>query len=92
MNMKIIEIQLVKADKGKVRARADIIFDWFTLKGFKVIQNNEGKTYVTPPSYQAGNFWRPLFKTESKEDWDEIQRCVLKKFETKEIEETLEVE
>lgn len=89
--MKIIEIVLVKADKGKVKARADIVFDGFTLKGFKVIQNDDGKTYVTPPSYQAGNFWRPLFKTESEEDWKEIQKKVLDKFTDKEIEETLEV-
>lgn len=90
MKMKILEVILVKADKGKVRARADIVFDGFTIKGFKVIQNDDAKIYVTPPSYQAGNFWRPLFKTESLEDWKEIQKRVLDQYETKEIEETLE--
>lgn len=91
MKMKIIEIILVKADKGKVKARADIVFDGFTLKGFKVIENDDGKTYVTPPSYLAGTFWRPLFKTETEEDWKEIQRRVIDKFTDKEIEESLEV-
>jgi DNA-binding cell septation regulator SpoVG len=89
--MNIIEIILVKADKGKVKARADIVFDWFTLKGFKVIQNDEGKIYVTPPSYNVGMFWRPLFKTESEEDWKEIQRQVIDKFDKQEIEESLGV-
>ena len=91
MKMKIQEILLVKAEKGKVKARADIVFEGFTLKGFKVIQDESGKTYVTPPSYQAGGFWRPLFKTEKKEDWEQIQHEVIDKYENKEIEECLEV-
>lgn len=88
--MKILEVQLIKTSKGQVKARADILFDGFTLKGFKVIQNSEGKTYVTPPSYLAGSFWRPLFKTESEEDWNEIQRKVLDEFSKREIEEIFE--
>jgi hypothetical protein len=44
---------------------------------------------VTPPSYLAGNFWRPLFKTDSPEDWQEIQRQVLKKFNEYLIDETV---
>jgi DNA-binding cell septation regulator SpoVG len=85
--MKIIEINLVKADKGKVKARADILFEGFMIKGFKVIQDDGGKTYVTPPSYNAAGFWRPLFKTESEEDWKEIQRKVLEVFNSQQLKE-----
>lgn len=88
--MKIKEIKLIKADKGMVMARADITFEGFLLKGFKVVQNKEGKTYVTPPSYLAGTFWRPLFFTETKEDWAEIQRQVLEVFSDQQIEEVFE--
>ncbi len=88
--MKIKEIKLVKADKGMVQARVDITFEGFILKGFKVIQNAEGKTYVTPPSYLAGTFWRPLFYTEVEEDWNEIQRRVLEAFNNQQIKEVLE--
>jgi DNA-binding cell septation regulator SpoVG len=83
MNMKILEVALVKTKSEKVKARADIHFDGFLLKGFKVIQ-------VTPPSYQAGPFWRQLFKTDSEDDWKEIQRTVLDKFEKLQMEESFD--
>lgn len=86
--MKILEIEIVKTKSEKVKARADIHFDGFLLKGFKILQDEETKKeYVTPPSYQAGNFWRPLFKTDSPDDWQEIQRRVLTKFNQVQIEE-----
>lgn len=88
--MKIKEIKLVKADKGMVQARVDITFEGFILKGFKVIQDKTGKTYVTPPSYLAGTFWRPLFYTEVEEDWNEIQRRVLEAFNNQQIKEVFE--
>ena len=87
--MKIKDIKLIKADKGMVKARVDITFDGFILKGFKVIKDNEGKTYVTPPSYLAGTYWRPLFFTETEEDWNQIQKRVLETFNNQEIEEVL---
>ena len=89
MKMKIKDIKLIKADKGMVKARVDITFDGFILKGFKVIKDNEGKTYVTPPSYLAGTYWRPLFFTETEEDWNQIQKRVLETFNNQEIEEVL---
>lgn len=88
--MKILEVALVKTKSEKVKARADIHFDGFLLKGFKVIQDKEGKVYVTPPSYQAGSFWRPLFKTDIEDDWKEIQRTVLDKFEKSQIDESFD--
>lgn len=90
MKMKIKEIALIKSQSEMVKARADITFDGFVLKGFKVIKNKEGKTYVTPPSYKAGAFWRELFHTEEEEDWDMIQKAVLSKFEEMEIGEEFE--
>ncbi len=79
--MKILEIQIIKTKLGKVQARIDVHFEGFWLKGFKVIQDSETrKEYVTPPSYLAGTFWRPLFKTDSKEDWQEIQRRILEEY------------
>lgn len=88
--MKIIEVQIVKTNSEKVKARADVHFEGFLLKGFKVIQDpNTGKEFVTPPSYQAGNYWRPLFKTDTNEDWQEIQRRILETYEEKEMNDYL---
>lgn len=81
MKMKILEVQIVKAKSEKVRARADVHFEGFWLKGFKVIQDPETKKeYVTPPSYSSPQGWRTLFKTDSPEDWQEIQRRILEKY------------
>lgn len=82
MSMKIIEVQILKAKSEKVIARADVHFEGFLLKGFKVIRDEKtNKEYVTPPSYLAGVFWRPLFKTDSLEDWQEIQRRILQEYD-----------
>lgn len=91
MKMKILEIQIIKTKSDKVRARADVHFEGFWLKGFKVIQDPETKReYVTPPSYQSPQGWRALFKTDSPEDWQEIQRRILEEHTHALIKEAVE--
>lgn len=90
MNMKILEVQIVKTKSEKVKARADIHFDGFELKGFKVIVDENGKEFVTPPSYLSPKGWRALFKTDNPEDWQEIQRRVLETFNNIQIAEFAE--
>lgn len=81
MKIKILDVQIVKTRSETVKARADIQFDGFLLKGFKVLQDIDTKQeYVTPPSYKSPAGWRALFKTDRKEDWQEIQRRVLKAY------------
>ncbi len=79
-SLEIIRVEIIKTKSETVRARADVYFQRFWVKGFKVLLD-EGKEYVMPPSYRAGVYWRPLFRTESKEDWQEIVRRVLKEYE-----------
>lgn len=89
--MKIIEVIFLETSSEKVLARADVHFDEFLLKGFKVLRSEKtNKEYVTAPSYKAGIYWRPLFKTDSLEDWQQIQERILKEFNEKEIRESLE--
>lgn len=90
--MKIIEVTILKAGGGKVVARADVHFEGFLLKGFKVIQDpSTHKEYVTPPSYLAGGrFWRPLFKTDNEADWKEIQQQILNQYNTQQIQEVVD--
>ena len=89
--MKIIEIKLVDTKSDSVKARADIHFEGFTLKGFKVLQDPKThKEYVTPPSYRAGPYWRPLFATDTKEDWQEIQKEVLKRYNIQQMQEVID--
>lgn len=86
--LKILSVEFVKTKSEKVRVRADVNFDGFILKGFKIIRDPKtGKEYVTPPSYLSPKGWRPLFKTDDPKDWDEIQRRILNDFLDKEIEE-----
>jgi hypothetical protein len=89
MKMKILEIQIVKTKSEKVKARADVHFDGFLLKGFKVIQDPITlKEYATPPSYLSHQGWRALFKTDLPEDWEEIQRRIIEEYNLNQIKET----
>lgn len=90
--MIILEVSFLEAKSEKVKARADVIFEDFTLKGFKVLEDNEKKKlFVTPPSYKHISMgWRPLFKTNKPEDWQEIQRRILEDYEKHLINDSLE--
>ena len=86
--MKILEVTFLESTSEKVSARADVHFEGFILKGFKVIRDNKKREeYVTPPSYHSGKGWRPLFKTDKLEDWQEICKRILEEFNKKQINE-----
>lgn len=87
--MKIVKITIVKTNSEKVRGRADIYFDEFLLKGFKVLQDPKSlKEYVTPPSYLSKMGWRPLFRTVNPQDWHDIEKEVLSAYNTYLMKET----
>lgn len=89
--MKIIEVQILKTNSEKVQARADIHFEGFWLKGFKILKDSESvKSFVTPPSYLSGHGWRALFKTDTPDDWKEIQNKVLSQFDECQLKEATE--
>lgn len=91
MKMKILGVEIIKTKSEKVKARADVHFEGFWLKGFKVIKDVEtSKEFVTPPSYLSGHGWRALFRTDSSEDWTKIQREILQAYEEKQLEESVE--
>ncbi len=88
--MKILEVNFLESKSEKVLARADIHFEGFILKGFKVLRDSVSKKeYITPPSYKAGTYWRPLFKTDNLNDWIYIQQEVLNAYNKKQIEESM---
>lgn len=90
--LKIIDVSFIKASSPKIKARADVQFDGFILKGFKVIFDSENhKDYVTPPSYfSPGKGWRMLFRTDNPKDWQQIQSIVLKKYSEYELKDSIE--
>ena len=89
--MKILEVTFLESKSEKVLARADIHFEGFLLKGFKVLQDSvTKKEYVTPPSYKAGIYWRPLFKTDKLDDWTYIQQEVLNAYNKKQMDESMQ--
>lgn len=91
MSINITSIEIIKAKSEKVIARADVTFDWFILKGFKILRDNQtSKEYVTPPSYQAGPFWRPLFRTNTPGDWEILQRLILEQYNQKLMQEAVD--
>lgn len=93
--MNIANVTIIKTVSSTVLARADITFDWFELKGFKILQNQQSKkVYVTPPSYHSPSGWRQLFRTLQEKDWEQITSKVIQKYEEEEmksfIDETLD--
>ena len=90
--MKIEEVQIRKINTGKVIAQAKVNFGWFWLSGFKVVASEDGKTYVTPPSYKSGFGWKSLFTTIKKSDWVMIHDRIIEEFNDLEIKETLDKE
>ena len=68
------------SSSGKVLARATIEFETFTLGGFKVIEDDDKKAYITPPSYLSGGGWRMLFSTKLDKDWEKLKEKVLEEY------------
>jgi hypothetical protein len=88
--MKILEVTIVKTKSESVIARADVHFEGFLLKGFKILKDNKtNNEYVTPPSYFSPNGWRSLFKTDKPEDWKEIQHQIISKLNQIQIDESM---
>ena len=88
--LEIIKVEFIKTKSEKVVARADVQFNGFQLKGFKVLKNEYGKEYITPPSYLSPRGWRELFRTDNTEDWEYISNEILDRFNKKGIEDSLE--
>lgn len=81
MKITDIKFQKITNEDTEVVARVDIHFDWFWLKGFKIIRDPESnKEYVTPPSYRSSKGWRALFDTDDEKDWQKIRAAVLDSF------------
>ena len=88
--LEIIKVEFIKSNSGKMVARADIQFNGFQLKGFKILKNEHGKEYVTAPSYLSPLGWRQLFRTDNEEEWNNICQEVLSRFGDHSIKESLE--
>lgn len=87
--MKIIKINIVKTNSTTVCARADVNFEDFILKGFKVLRDSKTlKEYVTPPSYLSKMGWRPLFRTVDPQDWHDLEKEILHAFNTNTLKES----
>jgi len=88
--MKILEVEIIKTKSEKVQARADVHFEGFWLKGFKIIKDLTTRSeFVTPPSYLSPRGWRPLFKTDSIEEWYEIRSQILEDYNNFQIKDSV---
>jgi len=95
--MNILDITILNTSASRVLARADVHFEGnhvrdegFHVKGFKIFRDEKtGKEYVTPPSYLAGKYWRPLFRLDSADEWHTLQAQIIEAYNNKLIEESM---
>ena len=70
---------LVKVTNSEeMAAMITLDFGWFKVKGFRVRRsvypNRRGESlWLTPPSYQAGSGYHPIFFVENKENWEKLE-------------------
>ncbi|QQG41265.1 MAG: hypothetical protein HYV90_03785 [Candidatus Woesebacteria bacterium] len=81
LEIKEIRFVPIKSSNTKVKMRADIHFNNFWLKGFKILTDNSGKDFVTPPSYPTKFGFRQLFRTDDKSDWQKIHAEILRQYQ-----------
>ena len=89
--MNIINIKINKVNKAsQTIARVSVYFPDFVLHGFRINHDPvTNKDYVMPPSSWTGKNWVSIFKTNNKEDWAELCRLILKRYNEYLIEESL---
>lgn len=89
LEIKEINFVTIKSSNTKVKMRADVHFSSFWLKGFKILTDNSGKDFVTPPSYPTKFGFRQLFHTDDKSDWQKIQAEIIRRYQEHLIKESL---
>ena len=77
-----INLVPVSSEIGSLRAIVDLTFDdEFTVKGFKVIETDEGLIVGLPAERTKSGQWRDRFVPASPKVFDEISAEILYKFE-----------
>jgi len=93
MKIKIDEIDLKFKilDDKKTKAIITLDFGDFVVKGFRIsesnFENKEGdKLWLTPPSYNGGGHWHPIFFMPDKDQWQKIEKRIFEEYEIKRTE------
>lgn len=74
-NLKVV---VKVTSSSEMAAMITLDFGWFKVKGFRVrkseYQNRRGESlWLTPPAYQAGGGYHPIFFVERKENWEKLE-------------------
>ena len=92
-----IVIRVKILDDKRTHAIITLDFGDFVVKGFRVQQsqftNFKGDNlWVTPPSYQSGGRYHPMFFVPEKEKWAALEQLIWKAFYAKRIEQHMSME
>lgn len=93
MKIKIGEIQIKIriVEEEKLKAIVGLDFGDFIIRGFRIqksdYENARGeKLWLTPPAYNGGGHWHPLFFMPDKELWAKLEDKILSEYQKKEKE------
>ena len=90
MNMQInineIEVKIKFLEDKKLKAIIGLNFGDFIVKGFRVMtsefENRRGeKLWLTPPSYQGGGRYHPIFFMPDKSLWEQLEDKIWEEYE-----------
>jgi hypothetical protein len=79
--MIIKSIKITLTEPYFIKAKADVHFEGFELKGFIITEDPSTDTVsVAAPSYKTPHGWFPLFKTDDPNEWKVIQNRILDEY------------
>lgn len=90
MKIKIgeIKVKIKIIEEEKLKAIIGLDFGDFVIKGFRIRQsefeNSRGdKLWLTPPAYNGGGFYHPIFFVPDKELWAKLEDKIYSEYQKK---------
>jgi DNA-binding cell septation regulator SpoVG len=88
INLEEISLKIKILEDKKTKAMIAVDFGDFVVRGFRISESqfdnmNGEKLWLTPPSYQGGGRYHPIFFMPNKEQWQELEKLIWKEYEVK---------
>ena len=88
INLEEIVFKIKILEDKKTKAIIGLDFGDIVVRGFRIIESqfenvNGEKLWLTPPSYQGGGRYHPIFFMPDKAQWQELEKRIWVEYATK---------